>query len=102
MFYRSPGLLRILLPGFDNHVNLVEYFTFAQTGTMDFNLKYYLTVNFTLFAVNDIIGTIPILISLKSKLGGIREATVTLISGALMVFFFIYRRTVLESARFGR
>ena len=68
---------------------------------MDFNLKDYLTVTFTLFAVIDIIGTIPILISLKSKLGGIREATVTLISGALMVFFFIYRRTVLKSARFG-
>ena len=87
MFYRSPGLLRILLSGFDNHLNLFEAFTFAQTGTMDFNLKDYLTVTFTLFAVIDIIGTIPILISLKSKLGGIREATVTLISGALMVFF---------------
>lgn len=54
---------------------------------MDFNLKDYLTVTFTLFAVIDIIGTIPVLISLKSKLGGIREVTVTLISGALMVFF---------------
>jgi multiple antibiotic resistance protein len=54
---------------------------------MDLNLKDYLTVTFTLFAVIDIIGTIPILISMKSKLGEIREATVTLISGALMVFF---------------
>ncbi|HEX8315018.1 MAG TPA: MarC family protein [Flavisolibacter sp.] len=54
---------------------------------MDFNLKDYVTVTFTLFAVIDIIGTIPVLISLKSKLGGIREVTVTFISGALMVFF---------------
>jgi multiple antibiotic resistance protein len=54
---------------------------------MDFNLKDYLTVTFTLFAVIDIIGTIPILISLKGKLGGIREARVTIISGALMVLF---------------
>ena len=54
---------------------------------MNFTIKDYLTVTFTLFAVIDIIGTIPILISLKTKLGGIREATVTLISGALMVFF---------------
>lgn len=54
---------------------------------MDFNLKDYLTVTFTLFAVIDIIGTIPVLISLKGKLGGIREARVTLISGALMVLF---------------
>src|SRR5829696_6992617 len=54
---------------------------------MDFTLKDYLTVTFTLFAVIDIIGTIPVLISLKSKLGGIKEVTVTFISGALMVLF---------------
>lgn len=54
---------------------------------MDFNLKDYLTVTFTLFAVIDIIGTIPVLITLKSKLGAIKEITVTLISGVLMVFF---------------
>ncbi len=54
---------------------------------MDFKLKDYLTVTFTLFAVIDIIGTIPVLISLKGKLGGIREGRVTLISGVLMVFF---------------
>ncbi|RYY00546.1 MAG: MarC family protein [Gammaproteobacteria bacterium] len=54
---------------------------------MDFNLKDYLTVTFTLFAVIDIIGTIPVLISMKSKLGAIHEARVTLISGALMVLF---------------
>ncbi|RYZ30304.1 MAG: MarC family protein [Chitinophagaceae bacterium] len=54
---------------------------------MDFNLKDYLTVTFTLFAVIDIIGTIPVLITLKSKMGAIKEVTVTLISGILMVFF---------------
>ncbi|GAI28025.1 unnamed protein product, partial [marine sediment metagenome] len=54
---------------------------------MDFNLKDYLTVTFTLFAVIDIIGTIPVLISMKSKLGAIHELRVTLISGALMVLF---------------
>ena len=54
---------------------------------MEFNLKDYLTVTFTLFAVIDIIGTIPVLISLKTKLGAIKEVTVTLISGVLMVFF---------------
>lgn len=46
-----------------------------------------MTVSFTLFAIIDIIGSIPILISLKSKLGEIREARATLISGALMVLF---------------
>lgn len=54
---------------------------------MDYNVKELVTVTFTLFAIIDIIGNIPILISLKTKLGGIREARATLISGALMVLF---------------
>ena len=52
-----------------------------------FNLKDFLTVTFTLFAVIDIIGTVPVLISMKNKIGGIREGMVTLIAGALMVLF---------------
>lgn len=57
---------------------------------MDISIKDLLTVSFTLFAVIDIIGSIPILISLKNKLGGIREVRATLISGGLMIgFLFI-------------
>ncbi len=54
---------------------------------MKIHLKELLTVTFTLFAIIDIIGSIPVLISLKSKLGGIREGRATLISGSLMIFF---------------
>jgi multiple antibiotic resistance protein len=46
-----------------------------------------LTVSFTLFAVIDIIGSIPLLLSLKEKMGGINEMKASLISGALMIFF---------------
>ena len=54
---------------------------------MNIDLKSLLTVTFTLFAIIDIIGSIPILISLKEKVGGINELRATLISGALMVLF---------------
>lgn len=54
---------------------------------MEFDFKALVTVTFTLFAIIDIIGSIPILISLKSKMGGINEAKATLISGALMILF---------------
>ena len=54
---------------------------------MPINIKELLTVTFTLFAVIDIIGSVPVLISLKSKMGGIREARATMISGALMILF---------------
>jgi multiple antibiotic resistance protein len=49
--------------------------------------KDLLTVTFTLFAVIDIIGTVPVLINLKSKMGGINEYRATLVSGALMILF---------------
>lgn len=56
---------------------------------MDFSLdiNQLLTVTFTLFAVIDIVGSIPILITLKQKMGEIREARATLVSGALMILF---------------
>lgn len=60
---------------------------FAKTWLMKFDLQQFLTVSFTLFAVVDAIGSIPLLIALKTKMGGIREFKVTLFSGALMVGF---------------
>lgn len=54
---------------------------------MGVDIKELLTVTFTLFAIIDIIGSVPILISLKNKMGGIREARATFISGAFMVLF---------------
>lgn len=54
---------------------------------MEINIKELITVSFTLFAIIDILGSIPILISLKRKMGGIREGRATLISGALMILF---------------
>ena len=54
---------------------------------MAFEIEEILTVSFTLFAVIDIIGSIPLLISLKEKMGGIREWRATLISGAFMILF---------------
>jgi multiple antibiotic resistance protein len=55
--------------------------------SMSININELLTVTFTLFAVIDIIGSVPVLISLKSKMGGIREVRATLIAGALMILF---------------
>ena len=62
---------------------------------MPFDFKELLTVTFTLFAVIDIIGSIPILISLKQKMGGINEFKATLISGALMVLFLYLGESLL-------
>jgi multiple antibiotic resistance protein len=54
---------------------------------MHFDVDALLTVTFTLFAVIDVIGSIPLLVSLKEKMGGIRALSATLLSGALMILF---------------
>ena len=54
---------------------------------MNIDPKALLTVTFTLFAIIDVVGSIPILISLKEKMGGMNELKATLVSGALMVLF---------------
>ncbi|MGX5820005.1 MarC family protein [Chitinophaga lutea] len=52
-----------------------------------FSLDQILTVSFTLFAVIDILGSIPILLSLKEKIGEINAVKATVASGLLMVLF---------------
>lgn len=53
----------------------------------NFDFNQLLTVTFTLFAVIDILGSIPLLHALKKKIGGLHEMKATLISGALMILF---------------
>jgi multiple antibiotic resistance protein len=63
---------------------------------MPFNFQEFLTLTFTLFAVIDIIGSVPMLISIKEKAGSISAWKVTLRSGALMVFFFFIGKPFLS------
>ncbi|MFZ9755505.1 MAG: MarC family protein [Bacteroidia bacterium] len=53
------------------------------------NWNESLTVFFTLFAVIDMLGSIPILVSLKTKIGHIHPLKVTLASAALMIGFLL-------------
>lgn len=63
---------------------------------MQFNFQEFLTLTFTLFAVIDVVGSVPMLISMKQKMGGINAWKVTLISGALMVLFFFIGKPFLN------
>ena len=56
----------------------------------------FLTVTFTLFAVIDIVGSIPLLLSLKKQMGGIQELKATLISGGLMILFLFLGEPLLH------
>ncbi|MFY7900870.1 MAG: MarC family protein [Chitinophagaceae bacterium] len=63
---------------------------------MSFKLDELLTITFTLFAVIDIVGSIPLLISLKEKMGGIKSTQATLVSGALMIAFLFFGESFLK------
>jgi len=63
---------------------------------MEFNLQEFLTLTFTLFAVIDVVGAVPMLISIKEKMGGLNAWKVTIISGALMVLFFFIGKPFLN------
>lgn len=54
------------------------------------SLSQIITVTLTLFAVIDILGSIPILIGLKKKMGHINSFHATFVSGALMLLFFFF------------
>lgn len=54
---------------------------------MVFDFSKLITVIFTLFAVIDIVGSIPILIGLKEKMGSIRTLQATVVSGVFMIVF---------------
>ncbi|MDI9365701.1 MAG: MarC family protein [Flavobacterium sp.] len=63
---------------------------------MSFNINELLTVTFTLFAVIDIVGSIPLLITLREKMGGINSAKATFVSGGLMILFLFFGESFLR------
>jgi multiple antibiotic resistance protein len=75
---------------------LFSYCIFTKTKHMEFHLDQLLTVTFTLFAVIDIVGSIPLLISLKEKMGAIRSFQATFVSGGLMILFLYAGRPFLK------
>ena len=59
-------------------------------------MKEIATVSMILFAVIDIIGTLPILLDMKSKIGEIPSMKVTLVSGAIMLSFMFVGEKILN------
>ena len=54
------------------------------------NYDHIITVSFTLFAIIDMLGNIPILISLREKIGHIEAWKAALASGSLMIVFLFF------------
>lgn len=65
-----------------------------QAINLDFS--QILTVSLTLFAVIDILGSIPVFITLREKLGHINAGLATIVSGGLMLLFFFTGEKILK------
>lgn len=65
-------------------------------GPIVINFEELLTVTLTLFAIIDIVGAIPILVSLKSRIGEINPGKATIASGVLMIAFLIFGSAFLK------
>lgn len=61
-----------------------------------FNFKEILSVSLILFGVIDIIGSVPIIIDLRKKVGHVQSEKATLVSGILMVAFLFLGESILK------
>ena len=66
------------------------YFCRNKTNLMNFDFREIFTVGMVLFAVIDIVGTIPVVVDLRSKHGHIESGKASIVAGIIMlVFLFI-------------
>jgi multiple antibiotic resistance protein len=65
-------------------------------GLSKIDISQIVTVSFTLFAVIDVLGSLPVIISIKKKMGEINALQATLVSGGLMLLFFFIGEQMLE------
>ena len=63
---------------------------------MEFDFREIATATMILFAVIDIIGSIPIIIDLRNKVGHIQSEKATIVAGILMIAFLFLGKEILN------
>ncbi|WP_029034456.1 MarC family protein [Salinimicrobium terrae] len=63
---------------------------------MELNFREIVTASMILFAVIDIIGSIPIIIDLRKKAGHIQSEKATIVAGILMIAFLFVGKEILN------
>ncbi|TRX47996.1 MarC family protein [Fulvivirga sp. M361] len=61
-----------------------------------FNIKEIFSITLILFSVIDIIGSVPMVISLRKREGKIHSGRATIISGVLMILFLFLGQSILK------
>lgn len=63
---------------------------------MNLDIKEIASVTMILFAVIDIVGSLPILVDLKTRLGQIHSEKATVVSGVIMIVFLFIGNSILN------
>lgn len=71
-------------------------FSYFALRKIMFDLKEILSVTLILFSVIDILGSIPIVINLRKKVGYIQSEKATIAAGILMVLFLLLGESILS------
>lgn len=63
---------------------------------MEIDLKEIVTIGMILFAVIDIVGSIPIIVDLRTRVGPIESEKATVVSAVIMIAFLFVGETILN------
>ncbi len=63
---------------------------------MHFDFKQIATLSMILFAVIDVIGSLPVLLDLQGKVGKIQSEKATIVSGVIMIVFMFVGEQILK------
>jgi multiple antibiotic resistance protein len=63
---------------------------------MELDLKEIITATMVLFAVIDIVGSIPIIIDLRNKVGHIHSEKASIVAGVIMIAFLFVGESILK------
>ena len=72
------------------------YFCTSICTTMNFDLKEIFTAGMVLFAVIDIVGAIPLIITLREKVGHIQSEKASIVSAVIMIAFLFIGDEILK------
>ena len=74
----------------------MKYFCTLKKHVIMLDIKEIITVGMVLFAVIDIVGTIPIIVDLRSKHGHIESEKASLVAGIIMIVFLFVGEELLK------
>jgi len=71
-------------------------FAAAKSKAMQFDFKEILSATMILFAVIDIMGSIPLIISLRQKVGHIQSEKASIVAAGIMIVFLFLGESILK------